>query len=913
MQIQGIFDSIVKEINFIDKNLPTGAKTFLLLSFLKRFEKILFVSEEAETIQEEIKSMKPEIKISLYEGKNINPFENEVILLKNRDLLSEIEEFSYIRIRKGKNLEREKLIEILEKEGFERVYFVEGEKEYAVRGGIVDFYPENEEFPLRMEFFEDKIFEIRRFNPINQKTVKKIDEYYLVTEKHKGETGKLRGFRIIYEKNEKLPLEILPNPPLPFEVFKMEINKWKKGGFKIFYLAPNRIRYNHLKNIFPFLEYERGNLHQGFVLKDKRIGVFSEGEIYGFKERGKITFFGEKIEDFMPVQTGDPVIYEDYGIGYFKEVKPFEIDGKKVDTFVVLFKENQKIYVPFYRLDKMERYSRENARPTSLGSKSWFMKRLKAKIYAYELAKKLLETIARRKTIKKKFYYEYPDIMDEIILSFPYEETEDQENVWNEIKDEILSSKICDRLICGDVGFGKTEIALRASALTALNRKQVMVLVPTTTLAIQHEMNFKKRLERFGIRVESLTRLKSEKRQREILKELKEGKIDIIIGTHRLLQEDVKFKDLSLLIVDEEHRFGVEQKEKIKFLKKDIDTIYLSATPIPRTLYLSIGRIMDLSLIETPPPSKKEIETIIAPYNLEIVERAISFELERGGQVIYIYNRIARLKEIKEKIEGIFPEAIIEMVHGRMDKEKIEDVFINFMLGKIDILISTSILEAGIDFPNANTLIVENPNLFGLAELHQIRGRVGRKDKKAYAYFLIPKNLGENAKKRLRAIATYRHLGSGFKIALYDMKLRGAGNILDKKQHGFARELGYHLFFKILDEEIRRARGEKIPEKKEINVFLESDIYIPRNYIEDEEVIISIYKRLNESRSLNELKEIYEEIKDRFGEMPGIVKKIFLFFYLKNIKNCKKIIVLDNGIMGDDEFYSIKELQKCFT
>jgi transcription-repair coupling factor (superfamily II helicase) len=440
-----------------------------------------------------------------------------------------------------------------------------------------------------------------------------------------------------------------------------------------------------------------------------------------------------------------------------------------------------------------------------------------------------------------------------------------------------------------------------------------MVLVPTTTLAIQHEMNFKKRLERFGIRVESLTRLKPEKKQKEILKELKQGKIDIIIGTHRLLQEDVEFKDLGLLIVDEEHRFGVEQKEKIKFLKKDIDTIYFSATPIPRTLYLSLGKIMDLSLIETPPPSKKEIETIIAPYNLEIVERAINFELERGGQVLYIYNRIGRLKEIKEKIEAIFPEAIVEIVHGRMDKEKIEDVFINFMLGKIDTLISTSILEAGIDFPNANTLIVENPHLFGLAELHQIRGRVGRKDKKAYAYFLIPKNIGENAKKRLKAIATYRHLGSGFKIALYDMKLRGAGNILDKKQHGFARELGYHLFFKILDEEIRRARGEKIEEKREINVFPESDIYIPREYIEDEEIIISIHKRLNEIKNLNELKEIYDEIKDRFGEMPDIVKKVFLFFYLKNIKRCKKMIVLENGITGDEEFYSLSEFQKCFT
>ncbi len=446
----------------------------------------------------------------------------------------------------------------------------------------------------------------------------------------------------------------------------MEINKWKDKSFKIFYLAPNRIRFNHLKNIFPFLEYEKGNLYQGFVLKDKGIAVFSEGEIYGFKEEERLFIFGERIENFLPIQTGEPVIHEDFGIGYFKEVKIYGIDEKKVDTFVLIFKENQRVFVPFYRLDKIERHSGENAKPTPLGSKSWFMKKLKAKIYAYELAKKLLETMVQRKVIKKKFYYRYPYLMDEIVVSFPYEETEDQERIWEQIKNELLSDKICERLVCGDVGFGKTEIALRASALIALNRKQVMLLVPTTTLAIQHEINFKKRLKNFGIRAESLTRLKPEKKQKEILKELKEGRIDIIIGTHRLLQSDVEFKDLGLLIVDEEHRFGVEQKEKIKFLKRDIDTIYLSATPIPRTLYLSLGKIMDLSLLETPPPSKKEIETIIVPYNLGIIEKAIDFELERGGQVLYIYNRIGRLKEIKGKIQQLLKLFMEEWIRRKL-------------------------------------------------------------------------------------------------------------------------------------------------------------------------------------------------------------------------------------------------------
>jgi transcription-repair coupling factor (superfamily II helicase) len=609
---------------------------------------------------------------------------------------------------------------------------------------------------------------------------------------------------------------------------------------------------------------------------------------------------------------GEPVIHEDYGIGYLKEVKIFEMDNKKIDTFVIIFKENQKIYAPFYDIGKLERYSGQKVKITPLGSKNFFIKKLKAKIYAYDFAKKILEVMAERKTSRKNFNYEYKKEMDEIIISFPYEETEDQEKVWEEVKNDILSDKICDRLICGDVGFGKTEIALRVSSLVALNKKQVAILVPTTILAVQHEMNFKERLKNFNIRVESLTRLKQEEKQKEIVKGIENGEIDIIIGTHRILQEDIKFKDLGLLIIDDEHRFGIFQKEKIKFLKKDIDTIYLSATPIPRTLFLSINKIMDLSLLETPPPLKKEIETIITPYNIETIEKAINFELERGGQVIYIYNRIQRLKEIKEKIESIFPEAIVEIVHGRMEKENIEDIFINFMLGKIDILVSTSILEAGVDFPNANTLIVENPHLFGLAELHQIRGRVGRKDKKAYAYFLIPKNISENAKKRLKAIATYRHLGSGFKIALYDMKLRGAGKILDKKQHGIASSLGYNLFFKILDEEIKRIKGEKIY-KEESKIVVESDIYIPREYIEDEEVIISIYKRLSESENLNEMKEIYYEIKDRFGEIPDELKKIFLFFYLKNLKKCKKLIIIQEGILCEEKFYKIQDFHNIFA
>lgn len=902
--VEEIFDRIVQKIDYIDKNIPSGAKTFLLLSFLKKYKKILFIGEEIEKIYEEIKNIKPEIKISIY-NKNTIDLKSEIILLKDEELFEEIKEINFLKIKKNEEIERERFLEILEKEGFERVLYVEEKREYAVRGGIIDFYPEYEDLPLRIEFSGNKIFEIRVFDPSNQRTIKKLDEYHLSTKNFYGEKNKLEDFKIIREEQKMLPLKIIPNPPFLFEVFKMEIEKLNKKGFKIFYFAPNMIRYSYLKNIFPFLEYRKGNLYQGFVLEDNKIGVFGEGEIYGFKDEEKIPLFSERIENTTLLETGDLVIHEDYGIGYLKEIKIFEIDKKKIDTFVIIFNEKQRVYVPFYEIDKLERYSGEKIKESTISSRTWFMKKLKAKIYANEFAKKLLENMAERKAKTKDFIYEYKKEMDEIILSFPYKETEDQERVWEEIKNEILSEKICERLICGDVGFGKTEIALRASALFALNKKQVALLVPTTILAIQHEMNFKERLNNFNIKVESLTRLKPEKKQREIIEKIKEGEIDIIIGTHRILQEDVQFKDLGLLIVDEEHRFGVEQKERIKFLKKDVDTIYLSATPIPRTLFLSLGKIMDLSLIETPPPSKKEIETIIVPYNTQIIEKAINFELERNGQVIYIHNRINKLKEIKEKLERISPEAIIEIVHAKMDKEKIENIFIDFMLGKIDILVSTSILEAGVDFPKANTLIVENPHLFGLAELHQIRGRVGRKDKKAYAYFLIPKNIGENAKKRLKAIATYRHLGSGFKIALYDMKLRGAGKIFDKKQHGFIKGLGYNLFFKILDEEIRRVKGEKIEEKK-AKIQVESDIYIPRDYIDDEEVIISIYKRLSEAKSVNEIKEIYEEIKDRFGAMPENLKKIFLFFYLKNFEKYNKLIILENGILCDEKFYSIQ-------
>jgi len=442
------------------------------------------------------------------------------------------------------------------------------------------------------------------------------------------------------------------------------------------------------------------------------------------------------------------------------------------------------------------------------------------------------------------------------------------------------SDRAMDRLIAGEVGFGKTEVALRASVKAVLDGKQVAFLVPTTILAFQHYRTFKNRFDGYPIVVEMISRLRRESEIKEVLSRLERGEVDIVIGTHRLLADDVKFRDLGLLIIDEEHRFGVAQKEKIRKFHSTVDTLRMTATPIPRTLYAALGRIYNLSVILTPPAGRQEVVTIVTEYNEDLIREAITREIQRGGQVFYVYNRIETIKEVVSRLKAMFPSLRIEYSHGRMKREKLEDIFLRFYKGEIDLLVTTSIIEAGVDFPRANTLIVEKADLFGLAELHQLRGRVGRSDIKAYAYFLISGDISRNARRRLKALETYHHLGSGLKIALADLEIRGGGNLLGKEQHGHARAIGYELYFQLLEEAMSSLLGEE--HQKEPEVLLdEVSALLPDDYVEESEVRVGFYRRIAASRSLGELNDIKAELRDRFGPLPDLAEEVFFIASVK--------------------------------
>jgi transcription-repair coupling factor (superfamily II helicase) len=581
-------------------------------------------------------------------------------------------------------------------------------------------------------------------------------------------------------------------------------------------------------------------------------------------------------------------------------IKNIEAQGVRRDYLVIEYAGNDKLYLPLDQMHLIEKYmGEENPTIYPLGGNLWERTKNRVRKSLVKIAKELLELYAYRKTVAGFSFSKDTQWQYEFEEEFIFEETEDQLKSIKEVKKDMEKPVPMDRLVCGDVGYGKTEVAMRAAFKAVMDNKQVEILVPTTILAQQHYLGFKDRFKNFPIEIEMLSRFRTPKQQKTILERLKKGEVDIIIGTHRLLQNDVKFKDLGLLIIDEEQRFGVVHKEKIKKLHRKVDVLSLTATPIPRTLYMSLVGVRDMSIINTPPPGRLPIRTVVTKYDQDMVRKAILREIDRGGQIYYVYNKVETIYKIYRKLSSLVPEVKIVVAHGQMSEKELEKVMLRFVKKDYDLLLSTSIIESGLDIPSVNTIIIHNAHEFGLSSLYQLRGRVGRAKHLAYAYLFYPpgKILSKVAKERLKTIMDFKDLGSGFKIAMKDLEIRGAGNILGPEQHGNIVAVGFDLYCKLLSQEIARIKGEELPLTPEPKIELNIDAYIPEEIISDSRKRQIFYRRMAKIDNLGELEDFKEEVKDRFGEMPKAISNLIEIVEMRIISKDLNIesVVIRNG------------------
>lgn len=628
----------------------------------------------------------------------------------------------------------------------------------------------------------------------------------------------------------------------------------------------------------------------GLEIENLDLVWLTEKEVFGRKcryhKRVKEFEEGVKITSFEELEVGDYVVHEQHGIGKYLGVKTLEVQGRHQDYLVIKYAGEDRLYVPTEKVHLIQKYiGVENQPPRiySLGGSEWNRVKNKVQQSVKEMAIELLKLYAQRETIRG--YAFSPDTVwqQEFEEAFPYEETQDQLEAIKAVKKDMEKPKPMDRLICGDVGFGKTEVAIRAAFKAVVDGKQVAMLVPTTILAQQHYNTFSERFERYPVVVEMLSRFRTRSEQQAILKKLARGEVDIIIGTHRLLSDDVRFKDLGLLIVDEEQRFGVTHKEKLKDLKVNVDVLTLTATPIPRTLHMALAGIRDLSVIETPPADRYPIRTYVREYNEELIKEAIRRELQRDGQIYFVHNRVEDIDKIAARIKELVPEARVVVGHGQMSERRLERLMLQFLKGKYDVLVCTTIIESGLDIGNVNTILINNADKMGLSQLYQLRGRVGRSNRVAYAYLLYKRGriLAEMAEKRLRAIREFTNLGSGFKIAMRDLEIRGAGNILGQEQHGHIAAVGFSLYCKLLENEIRKLKGQEQEEERRVTINLGTDAFLPDEYIPDSRQKIEIYKKISALDTQADVEDLVDEIIDRFGDPPLPVENLIKIGRLK--------------------------------
>ena len=711
-----------------------------------------------------------------------------------------------------------------------------------------------------------------------------------------------------------------------FELLVKDLKNYKKQGYQTVVLSGSRTRAERLAkdlqeeglSAFYSVDSDRilspgeimvayGHARKGFEYPLVKFAVITETDIFGKeqkKRKKKKEYNGKCIQDFSELSIGDYVVHEKHGLGIYKGIEKVEVDKIVKDYIKIEYRNGSNLYILATQLDALQKYAgAEAARPPKLnrlGGQEWKKTKTRVRGAVRNIAKELVELYAVRQ--EKEGYVCGPDTVwqREFEEMFPYEETEDQLSAIEDTKRDMESTKIMDRLVCGDVGYGKTEVALRAAFKAVQESRQVVYLVPTTILAQQVYNTFVQRMKEFPVRVDLLCRFRTPSQQQKTIDDLKKGQVDIVVGTHRVLSKDVVYKNLGLLIIDEEQRFGVAHKEKIKQLKKDIDVLTLTATPIPRTLHMSLIGIRDMSVLEEPPMDRVPIQTYVMEYDEETVREAINRELRRGGQVYYVYNRVNDIADVALRLSRLLPEARIDFAHGQMSERELESVMYAFINGEIDVLVSTTIIETGLDISNVNTMIIHDSDRYGLSQLYQLRGRIGRSNRTAYAFLMYRRNvmLKETAEKRLAAIREYTDLGSGFKIAMRDLELRGAGNLLGAEQHGHMNAVGYDLYCKMLSEAVKEAKGIHTMEDFETTIDLNMDAFIPDSYISNEYQKLDIYKRIAGIENQQDYDDMLEELLDRFGELPKAVMNLLTIAKIKALAH--RVYVTEIKQLGRD-------------
>ncbi|HHW48223.1 MAG TPA: transcription-repair coupling factor [Clostridiaceae bacterium] len=695
------------------------------------------------------------------------------------------------------------------------------------------------------------------------------------------------------------------------DILVEEIRDWKTRGSRIVILSGTKGRgerlvetlrasnveavYNEDRS-YPIMPGQvvitRGSLYKGFEYPSIGLVVLSGREVFGqdrVRKRAKSRKKGDRINLFTDLKPGDYVVHQTHGIGQYVGMEKLTVENIKRDYLKIRYQDGAFLYIPTNQLDLIQKYiGSEGKTPklSKLGGSDWVKTKKKVKESLKELAAELIKLYAQRQALKGFAYSKDTVWQRQFEEQFPYEETEDQLKCIEEIKRDMESDKVMDRLLCGDVGYGKTEVAIRAVFKAVMDGKQVAYLVPTTILAQQHYNTFKERMKDFPVVVDVISRFRTRSEQKKILKDVKSGNIDVLIGTHRLLQKDIQFKDLGLLVIDEEQRFGVAHKEKIKNLKPNVDVLTLTATPIPRTLHMSLVGIRDISVIEDPPEERYPVQTYVMEYDEDVIKDAIIRELGRKGQVFYLYNRVRSIDVKASHVQRLVPDARVAVAHGQMDERQLEDIMLAYISGEYDILVCTTIIESGLDMPNVNTIIIEDADRMGLAQLYQLRGRVGRSNRLAYAYITYRKDkvVSEMAEKRLLAIKEFTELGSGFKIAMRDMEIRGAGNLLGPEQHGHMESVGYDMYCRLLDEAIRELKGGgPVQEEPEVTVDINVNAYIDNEYISSENQRIEMYKKIASIQDEQDVLDVEDELMDRYGELPQPVRNLISIAYIKSL------------------------------
>ncbi|WP_313099787.1 transcription-repair coupling factor [Epilithonimonas sp.] len=738
-----------------------------------------------------------------------------------------------------------------------------------------------------------------------------------------------------------------------FELLIQDLEEKQGQGFDTWISFSSEKQKERLQSIFEELQHEipfksfKSELHEGFVDSDNKILIYTDHQIFdryqrykskdGFAKSEQLT-----LKDLMSLKVGDYIAHIDHGIGKFMGLVKVNNDGKIQECFKLSYKNGDLLYVSIHSLHKISKYNGPDGKEivlSKLGSPAWKSLKQKTKARVKQIAFDLIKLYAERKTAKGFQYSPDSYLQNELEASFLYEDTPDQEKATLDVKKDMENEGVMDRLICGDVGFGKTEVAIRAAFKAATDGKQVAILVPTTILAFQHYRSFKERLKDFPVNISYMNRFRTAKQKSETKEGLKNGKIDIVIGTHQLVGKDIQFKDLGLLIIDEEHKFGVSVKDKLKTLKTNVDTLTLTATPIPRTLQFSLMAARDLSVIKTPPPNRQPVDTSIIGFSEEIIRDAVSYELQRDGQVYFINNRIENLKDIAGLIQRLVPDARVITGHGQMDGKQMETNILDFMEGKYDVLVSTTIVESGVDVPNANTIFINDAQRFGMADLHQMRGRVGRSNRKAFCYLITPPfdMMTSDARKRLEAIEQFSDLGSGFQIAMKDLEIRGAGDLLGAEQSGFINEMGFETYQKMMQEALEELKDDENFENlfeneedrnklfkstKEVNIDTDLELMLPDDYVSSTEERLSLYQKLADIQSAKELEQFENELIDRFGTLPdeaiNLLKSVELKWLAADI-GFDKLVVKNKVFLGyfpanpQDKFYQSEKFKKIIA